>query len=254
MRYLTGLHGIEAYLKRIANEAQAPETRRSAAPILKHAKKSKRVDELVALAKLNGVSTVRVDLGEIDARVGRGTHRGVMLEVPYGAELVTDLREFLESGIPATCAVVALDGVTDPHNLGAILRSADQFGADLVIVPARRNARINDTVYRTSAGAAAQVPTVTVPNLTRALGDLKEAGFWVYGADTGGVDVLSAKLDARAVLVMGSEGDGMSRLVRESCDELVRIPSFGSVDSLNVSVAAGVLLYELRRQQGLFGE
>ena len=250
MRSITGLHAIEEYIKKLLDA----DSETSSLPTLVYSRKSHRIDELLALARDAKIPTARADEGEIDSRVGKGAHRGAILEVPYTIEYVESLREFTESAIPDPSVVLLLDGVTDPHNLGAILRSADQFGTDLVIIPARRSARVNDTVLKTSAGAAIQVPLVTVTNLTRAIKDLQEVGFWIYGGDMAGGSAPSARLSGKVGLVVGSEGAGLSRLVRESCDDLVRIPSFGSVDSLNVSVAAGVLLYEIRRQQGFFSE
>ncbi len=251
MRYLTGFHAIEAYLEAIERDGDALS---ESGPVVLHARKSKRIEEILARAKSADVKATRVDEGELDAHIGRGRHRGIALAVPYITHRAVDFRSFVSSDIPANAVVIALDGVTDPHNLGAILRSADQFGADLVIVPTRRSAQVNDTVLRTSAGAAAQVPLVSVTNLTRALLDLKEAGFWVFGADVEGRSVTALDMNRRVALVLGSEGKGISRLVSESCDDLVRIPAFGTIDSLNVSVATGVLLFEIRRQQGLFAD
>jgi 23S rRNA (guanosine2251-2'-O)-methyltransferase len=252
MRAIGGLHAIEEYLRLAAGGDQGTGAGFPANVI--YCRSSKRIETILALAKEAGVKASRADQGELDARVGSASHRGVVLEIPGPSTRIEDLRSFLSGPLPAVSAILALDGVTDPHNLGAVLRSADQFGADLVVIPSRRSAQLGDTVYRTSAGAAFQVPTVTVVNLTRALLDLKEAGYWIYGADVSGVNVVSAGLAAKSVVVLGSEGKGLSRLVAERCDALVRIPSFGAIDSLNVSVAAGVLLYELRRQQGLFAD
>lgn len=249
MRSLTGLHAIEEYIKKLVGiNAES-----AAKPTLLYSRKSHRIDALLALARDAKITASRADEGELDSRVGKA-HRGVILEVPYAIEYVESLRGFTESAISDSSLVLILDGITDPQNLGAILRSAEQFGVDLVAIPARRSAQVNDTVLRTSAGAAVQVPLITVANLTRAIKDLKEVGFWIYGGDMSGRSAPSAKLSGKIGLVVGSEGSGLSRLVRESCDELLRIPSFGTVDSLNVSVATGVLLYEIRRQQGLFTE
>ena len=148
-----------------------------------------------------------------------------------------------------TALVVVADGVTDPMNLGSITRSADQFGADLVLVPRRRAARVTDTVMRASAGAAAHVATVAVANVAAALEQLKGAGCWIYGADLEGKPLDQARFPARVALVLGAEGGGLHALVRSRCDDLVRIPTAGQVDSLNVGVAAGILMYEVRRQQ-----
>ena len=149
---------------------------------------------------------------------------------------------------PAVLAVVA-DGVTDPANLGSITRSADQFTADLMLIPRRRAARVTDTVMRTSAGAAAHVATVTVANVAAALAQLKACGCWIYGADLQGEPLDQVRFPARVALVVGAEGSGLHTLVRSRCDHLVRIPTAGRVDSLNVGVAAGILMYEVRRQQ-----
>lgn len=142
---------------------------------------------------------------------------------------------------------MVLDGITDPHNLGAILRSADQFGADLVLIPERRSVQANETVVKVSSGAAQYVPVAVVTNLNRELEYLKKNGFWVYGADMKGNSSYEEKFSDRTVIVMGSEGDGMSSLVKKNCDYIVSIPMQGHIDSLNVSVAAGILMYEYRR-------
>lgn len=144
--------------------------------------------------------------------------------------------------------VVVADGITDPANLGSITRSAEQFGADLLVVPRRRAARFDDTVMRVSAGAAAHVVTVAVPGAASALQQLKRAGFWIYGADLAGEPLDRVRFPARVALVVGSEGGGLHDLVGRRCDHLVRIPTSGQLDSLNVAVAAAILMYEIRRQ------
>ena len=144
--------------------------------------------------------------------------------------------------------VVVLDSITDPHNVGAVLRSCDQFGADLVIMPERRSAIESEVIDRSSAGASAWVPVSVVQNLVRSVELLKKAGYWIYGADAGGEDVVTADFASKAVLVMGSEGEGIARLLKESCDTIISIPTCGRLDSLNVSVAAGVLLHEMRNR------
>lgn len=159
-----------------------------------------------------------------------------------------DLRTILADASDRSGLILVLDRITDPHNLGAILRSADQFGVDCVILPRRRSAETNETVARTSAGASNYVRTIRVPALVRTLASLKAAGYWVYGADVNGEDVSTVSFPPKSVLVMGSEGQGLSDLVRRCCDALVRIPIAGHVDSLNVSVATGILLYEIQRQ------
>lgn len=158
------------------------------------------------------------------------------------------------SDIPVTVkpkTVVILDSVTDPHNVGAIIRSCDQFGVTLVILPEKRGAKDSEVISRASAGAASWVPVAVVTNLVRAVQSLKDVGFWVYGADAGGTPAPTTKFSDKTAIVMGSEGSGISRLLSQQCDTIVSIPTCGKLDSLNVSVAAGILIYEIatRRNQ-----
>lgn len=148
--------------------------------------------------------------------------------------------------------LLLLDHITDPHNYGAILRSADQFQVDGVIVPDRRAAAITPVVQQSSAGAASHVRIAVVGNLAAAIERVQEADYWVYGAEMSGRRADAMDLTGRTALVLGAEGAGLSRLARERSDALVRIPAAGRADSFNVSVAAGILLYEVRRQQGWF--
>ena len=145
--------------------------------------------------------------------------------------------------------VVVLDSITDPHNTGAIIRSADQFAVDAVVLPERRSAGDFQTVSKISAGAAAWVPLLYTANLVRTVEELKRNGFWVFGADAQGDPLPHTKFPDKTVLIMGSEGSGISRLLKASCDSFTAIPTSGKLDSLNVSVAAGILMYEVRRQQ-----
>ena len=175
-------------------------------------------------------------------------HQGVaalveLLEQPDVADIARQAAD-LERAV-----VVVLDQVTDPHNVGAILRSAAAFGALAVVVPDRNAPEENATVAKSASGALEKVPLVRATNLVRALEDLKDAGFWVAGLDgRAPVTLNEAKLSGKIVLVLGSEGEGMRRLTRERCDHLVRLPISGAVESLNVSNAAAVALYELARQ------
>ncbi len=260
MSILSDFHAISEYLKSLSEasrgqygvggkgrkrETGGPE------PVLITGRRSKRIDQLVEQARNLDIPVRTADDGELSRLTGGREHHGVLLQLPHGVERATDIDSFLSSTLPDTAMVIALDGITDPHNLGAVLRSADQFGADLMLLPGRRSAQVNETVARVSAGAAAHVAVANVTNLTRALQTLQsDGGFWVYGADVDGRSIIELDFTGRSVFVLGSEGKGMSRLVRETCDETVRIPSFGHVDSLNVSVAAAILMYELRRRQG----
>ncbi|HET8901428.1 MAG TPA: 23S rRNA (guanosine(2251)-2'-O)-methyltransferase RlmB [Holophagaceae bacterium] len=152
----------------------------------------------------------------------------------------------------AAALVLVLDGITDPHNLGAVLRSAAAAGVDGVVLPERRSAQVNETVVRASAGTAGRVPVARVVNLGRALDDLKDAGGWIYGlaAGSGSVDYLEEPFDRATVLVMGAEGEGLHQKIAERCDRLLRIPMPGEVESLNVSAAAAVALFRVIAVRG----
>jgi 23S rRNA (guanosine2251-2'-O)-methyltransferase len=245
MIYLTGFHAIEEYL----NSGKA------AGPLLM-AKAGPRARGLTALAVKHKIRVDRVGTHDLDRLVP--DHRGIALAVEEAAGPANEgrsLEKFLaalevSSGGPVKDALVLiLDEITDPHNYGAILRSCDQFGVDLVISRNRRNAKHAGVIAQTSAGAASWVPAVEVANLPRAVQDLKDAGFWIYGADMKGEALSKRDLRGRTALVLGGEGAGISRLLRETCDAMIAIPSVGRIDSLNVSVAAGVLLYEAIRQR-----
>jgi 23S rRNA (guanosine2251-2'-O)-methyltransferase len=162
------------------------------------------------------------------------------------------LKHFLSRPARTNRLVLLLDEITDPHNLGAILRSADQFSVDLVVIPQSHSVKLTGSVAKVSSGASAWVATCPVTNLLRAMEQLKKAGYWLYGADKEGERADSVDLAGNIGIVMGSEGKGLRRLVMEGCDGIIRIPSSGHVDSFNVSVAAGILMYEVRRQQGYY--
>lgn len=211
----------------------------------------KRNLSLEKTAKKYDVKVKRVPASEIERMVAKGAkHKGAVLM--YSPKPVktdkTDIPGFLKSlGDKKDALILVLDGVTDPQNLGAIIRSADMFSADLVLIPERRSAQQNTTVMKVSAGAARYVPVISVKNLVREMQNLQKEGFWFYGADMGGDPVNEVNLTGRVGIVMGSEGEGIGRLVRETCDRIIAIPTSGHIDSLNVSVAAGILLYEARR-------
>ena len=238
MIYLSGFHAIEERIK----------SGRPCGPLLV-AKPGPRARELTVLANARKIRVDRVGTADLDHLAP--DHRGIALEVDEdsgSAEI--SLEEFLE-GLDESrrdVLVAVLDEITDPHNYGAILRSCDQFGVDLVITRQRRIARYAEVVSKTSAGAVSWVPQAETANLPRAMGQLKEAGFWIYGADMEGETVCGKDLRGRTAIVLGGEGTGISRLLRENCDAFIAVPSFGRIDSLNVSVAAGVLFYEVKRQ------
>ncbi len=159
------------------------------------------------------------------------------------------LKEFITRQTRPQSLVLVLDGISDVHNLGAILRSADAFAVDLVILPKNRAATVNETVRRTSAGAYAWVPMLTVANLAQAIKDLQGAEYWVYGSAADGDRISDVSFSEKTVLVLGSEDKGLRELTRKLCDFSVAIPMMGHIDSLNVSVAAGICCHEVRRQQ-----
>lgn len=213
-----------------------------------------RMQNLELQAQLTGkVAVKKLSKDELQRMMPDVDLRGALLDLGgprRGASRLqeTSVEEFCKKlGEEKGAMVLVLDGITDPHNLGAILRSADQFGADLVLIPERRAVQANETVVKVSSGAAQYVPVAVVTNLNREIQYLKDHGFWVYGADMKGTNSYEEKFAERSVIVMGSEGDGMSNLVRKNCDYIVSIPMQGHIDSLNVSVAAGILMYEFRR-------
>jgi 23S rRNA (guanosine2251-2'-O)-methyltransferase len=240
-KHVFGYHAIEELLRRGPLEGT-----------LLIGRSNERIVRLVELAQKAGIEVSEIDEGDLTGLVGSTAHKGAVLAVNRGAPTPKgDLAEELDrlGERPAALALV-LDGITDPQNFGAILRSADLFGVDLVVIPSRRSVQETGAVARVSAGASAYVPLVVVPNVPTALGVLKDRGFWVYGTEMKGQACHGTDLKGRVCLVLGGEGAGMHRLVRERCDALIAIPSGGHVDSFNVSVAAGILMYEVRRQQG----
>lgn len=210
-----------------------------------------RLREATLLAVEHGISVLEVPRTELDRVTAGGAHQGVALQIPpYEYAHPDDLldRAYEAGEVPL---IVALDGVTDPRNLGAITRSAAAFGAHGVLVPERRTASMSASAWKTSAGAAARIPVARATNLNRALKSYKDAGLMVIGLDMGGAVELP-DLDAATeplVLVVGSEGKGLARLVRENCDLIVSIPMTTVTESLNAGIATGVTLYEISRRR-----
>jgi 23S rRNA (guanosine2251-2'-O)-methyltransferase len=207
-----------------------------------------RIGESIRLAADAGLSVLEVPRADLDRLAGGALHQGVALQVPpYEYAAVEDVfASAQESGVPL---LVALDGVTDPRNLGAVVRSATAFGAHGLLIPQRRSAGMTAVAWRSSAGTAAHLPVARVTNLVRTLKNLAAAGLMIVGLDAAGAMPIDTFPLATGplVLVIGSEGRGLSRLVRETCDAVVSIPMVGLVESLNASVAAGVMLAEVAR-------
>ena len=238
--YLTGFHAIEERIK----------SGRPCGPLLV-AKAGPRAKEIVTLAVNNKIRLERTGTFDLDGIAP--DNRGIALQVQDdGGSADISLENFIAGlGDRRGALVLILDEITDPHNYGAILRCCDQFAVDLVVSRSRRSAKHAEVISKTSAGAVSWVAQAETPNLVRAMEDLKEAGFWIYGAEMNGDPVYKKDFSGRTAFVMGSEGSGISRLLRERCDGIVSIPSSGRIDSLNVSVAAGVLLYEVIRSRML---
>ncbi|HKC15552.1 MAG TPA: 23S rRNA (guanosine(2251)-2'-O)-methyltransferase RlmB [Steroidobacteraceae bacterium] len=236
-----GLHTVRSLLTR------APQRVRKL--WLQQGRDDPRVAQIEALARASQRPIERAESARLRGWLGEVAHQGVMAEI----EALPPLREddfYTQLADAPDPLVLALDGVQDPHNLGACLRTADACGVLAVVVPRDRAAPLNATARKVAAGAAETTPVVTVTNLARSLKLIKEAGLWIVGADAG------ATLPAREVdlkggrcLVMGAEGAGLRELTRRNCDWLVSLPALGAVESLNVSVAAGMLLYEAIRQR-----
>ncbi|MBP2437208.1 23S rRNA (guanosine(2251)-2'-O)-methyltransferase RlmB [Microbacterium amylolyticum] len=207
-----------------------------------------RVKEMLSLARKRELPVLEVTRPELDRMAGfDGVHQGVALKVPpYEYPHPQDLLESIVAR-GETPLLVALDGITDPRNLGAIIRSTGAFGGQGVIIPQRRSAGVNSAAWKTSAGAAARIPVAMAPNLTSIIKDLKKQGVFVLGLDGGGdVQLPSVELADRPLLVViGSEGEGLSRLVAENCDQIVSIPIAEVTESLNAGIAASVALYQI---------
>ena len=264
MRIVTGFHAIEEELRALedtreknkkSGNREPDDTLNSMGIHLEYTKPGPRVKKILLTAEKLEIPAKETDTPTLDHLVQSlpptaRDHRGIVMimekaeqEAPLRIEDCIRILALKEKAL-----VLILDSITDPHNVGAIIRSADQFGVDLVILPEHRSATDFEVISRTSAGASSWVKIVLVSNLVRATEQLKGAGFWIYGADAGGTPAPALQISNKAALIMGNEGAGIARLLREKCDSIVSIPTNGKLDSLNVSVAAGILLYEIRRK------
>lgn len=239
-KFLFGFHAVTA---RMRHEASSIEE------IYVDADRAdRRMQDLLQAAKAAGVRVIQADDQRLSGMTGTRRHQGVVARAAP-LSLARNLDELLD-GIEGPPLLLVLDGITDPHNLGACLRVADGAGAHAVIAPKDRAVGLNATAMKVASGAADTVPYITVTNLARTLRELKERDIWLTGTtDDAEKSLYEADFTGGTALVMGSEGEGMRRLTRETCDLLVAIPMFGAVESLNVSVASGVCLYEARRQR-----
>ncbi len=242
MDRLTGIHAVKEAL-----EAQRPIERIAIAK----GRQDTRVEEIVQLARKQGIPVRFEDRGQLDRLANSKDHQGVVaLAAARAAVTLQDILTQASASHGQTGLLVLLDGVEDPHNLGAIIRTALAAGAHGVVIPERRAAGLTDTVARASAGALAHLPIAKVTNLVRAMEELKEAGYWLVGLDEDGdKDYTEADYTSPIGIVLGGEGKGLHELTRKRCDFVVSLPTTGPVKSLNVSVAAGVVLFEARRQR-----
>lgn len=235
-----GIHAVEAFLQRAPQDVLELFVMKD--------RDDKRMQPIIQLARQHGVSVQFCNRKTLDDMVG-GQHQGVVAK----ARLQSSGNEADLAAIVAANDkpfILILDGVTDPHNLGAILRSADAAGVHAVVAPKDRSVKLTSVVRKVACGAAESVPFITITNLARTMRELQEAGVWIVGT-AGETDTLvyDADLKGPLALVLGAEGEGLRRLTRETCDSLVKIPMFGTVSSLNVSVAAGICLFEAVRQR-----
>lgn len=250
MQYIYGIHAVDSLLRTNPKSVQRL--------WIQQGREDRRISALLELAQNQGVPTAREPRKDLDEMVD-GRHQGVVAEtqnVPVHGEVSqpnlwkeADLFRAVEQK-KGPVLLLVLDGVTDPHNLGACLRSAEAAGVDAVVVPKDKSADLNPITRKVACGAAELVPFVTVTNIARALAGLKERGVWIYGtAGEAENTIYNNDLTGSVALVMGAEGSGLRRLTRECCDYLIKLPMAGSVSSLNVSVATGVCLFEIVRQR-----
>lgn len=248
---LTGFHAIQEQL------LNSPDSK---GQTVFFSKAGPRVKQILEIAKKNKIKIQAVDNAVLDLKTKdlspeAKDHRGVVLECATQAKTKTNIIDFnswlLADKKEKITTVLVLDHITDPHNIGAIFRSADQFGVDLVVMPQKRSPdpKESQIIARSSSGAVAWVNICTVSNLVQCVKTLKQNGFWIYAADTEGDILPKVEFEKKTCIVMGAEGSGLQDLLKKQCDTVVSIPTVGKVDSLNVSVAAGILLYERKTQE-----
>jgi len=241
------IHGFHAVTARLRHHPESIQV-----VYMDESRRDRRAKDLIKAAEDRGVRVVLANGARVD-EMARGKSQGVVAQASQ-IELAKDLDEVLDD-LREPALLMVLDGVTDPHNLGACLRSADAFGVHAVLAPKDRSAGLSAVAMKAASGAADSIPYLTVTNLARTLRDLKERNILIVGTDDeASASLMDADFTSAAALVLGAEGAGMRRLTREHCDVLVSIPMFGQVESLNVSVSAGVCLYEARRQRTLAGK
>lgn len=249
-KIITGFHSIEEFLhSKKYNELKDTQ--------LLYSTVGPRVKNIIKLAISLGVATVKVEKKELDNKT---SHLSPLLKNHKGVALILNskdpsilksmsLDEFIARiENKKKVSVLLLDGISDCYNMGSIIRSAEQFAIDAVIIPKRNSAGGDDAILKSSAGSASWMNIIEVTNLNACIENLKNIGFWIYAADMEGMSLYSLTFPDRVAIVMGSEGSGVSKLIKKNSDFIVSIPTYGKIDSLNVSVAAGVIMYELKKQ------
>lgn len=241
-RIIFGFHAVLSRLR------QHPESVQQV--IYDKSRNDARLQNLLNIAEQKDVRAMQMDRERLDGMAQHGRHQGVLAQVVDTPIPYRDIHDILESDLDEPPFFLVLDGVEDPHNLGACLRVADAMGVHAVVAPKDRAAGLNATVRKVACGAAETVPFIAVTNLVRTMRELKEAGVFLVGTTAEAEqDLIKSKLQGPIAMVLGAEGRGLRRLTAETCDVLVSIPMFGTVESLNVSVATGICLYEARRQR-----
>lgn len=242
LELIYGIHAVEAALR------NQPENVLQV--FLQQGRNDNRIKKILDIAKNSGVSLQSISNEKLKEKCPKARHQGVVAELRRSSSTALSLDDILEKD---SVLLLVLDEVQDPHNIGACLRTADAVAVDAVIVSKNRSPALTPIIRNVASGAAETVPYILVSNLARALEKIKESNVWVIGAAGEATQsIYESSTNQRLALVMGSEGKGMRRLTREACDELVAIPMQGSVESLNISVATAVCLYEIRRQQQAF--
>jgi 23S rRNA (guanosine2251-2'-O)-methyltransferase len=244
--WIYGIHSVASVLK--------SQPQRLLRIHVQQGRQDDRVQKLIDNAQRENIEIAREPRKQLDKLV-EGNHQGIIAECRPGEQYDEDFLDVLAERHGRALFVLVLDGVTDPHNLGACMRTAEAAGVHAVVIPRDNSASMTSTVRKVAAGAADLVPLVVVTNLSRAIKQLQQHGVWVIGAAGEATETLyQARLKTPMALVMGAEGSGMRRLTKENCDELIAIPMLGETSSLNVSVATGVCLFEVVRQNQKPGE
>lgn len=240
--YLFGINTIAATLKHNPHRIKKL--------FISQKRSDQRIQTLIDSAKQQGIAVETITEDKLQQWLGSAVHQGIVAQVkPLTAKTETELKDFLPS-LPENAFILILDGVQDPHNLGACLRSADAAGVDCVIVPKDRAASLTPLAQKTASGAAETIPFFQITNLARTIKLLQQKGIWIYGlSDKANKSLYEADLKGAIALVLGAEGKGMRHLTQDICDDIYYLPMAGSVSSLNVSVAAGVAMFEVVRQR-----